>query len=204
MVGLVEGVGFVSTLVAASLGESGFEGVGASVFVAASTLDDSGTALFSAAGLVGCADFVDVESGRARDEEMMAGSTGAPGTVGWELGGRRAGGVYLFAPPLARGRYTPLYLVKSQHMEVELPRKYIQIFFISILVSGDRILTSLFANVCVESGASFNFPCLLLCEGGSFGVLWMAAINGRCVQVLVIVTSDPKEPLVCSKLIPCS
>lgn len=34
---------------------------------------------------------------------MIAGSTGALGTVGLPLGGRRAGGMYLFAPLDWRG-----------------------------------------------------------------------------------------------------
>ena len=63
--------------------------------------------------------FADVDSlglGFANDEDMMAGSTGAPGTVACPVGARMAGGVYLFAPPAVSGlispRWTPLYLNK--------------------------------------------------------------------------------------------
>jgi hypothetical protein len=72
----------------------------------------SGVTRFSD-GLVPRCDNLAAESGRASCEEMIAGSTGAPGTVGWPVGARRAGGVYLFAWPLERGgksRLTPLYL----------------------------------------------------------------------------------------------
>jgi len=75
--------------------------VGGSVFVGA------GTAGFSAAGLMvrwEAGGFVADESGRASCEDIIAGSTGAPGTVGWLVGGRRAGGVYLLDCPLVRGR----------------------------------------------------------------------------------------------------
>jgi hypothetical protein len=57
------------------------------------------------AGLVALAEAAAVEvavgaaSGRAKEDAMMAGSTGAPGTVGWPVGGRRAGGVYLLGWP---------------------------------------------------------------------------------------------------------
>lgn len=56
------------------------------------------------------ADFDADVSGRDNCAEMMAGSTGAPETVGCPEGGRLAGGVYLFGWPLVRGLYTPLYL----------------------------------------------------------------------------------------------
>lgn len=59
--------------------------------------------LFSAAGL----------SGRANCAEMMAGSTGAPLTVAWPVGARRAGGVYLLLVAARGGKSclrTPLYL----------------------------------------------------------------------------------------------
>lgn len=55
-------------------------------------------------------------SGRAICEDIMAGSTGAPGTVGWPVGARLAGGVYLFCWLGCNGGYsapfrrTPLYL----------------------------------------------------------------------------------------------
>jgi hypothetical protein len=59
--------------------------------------------LFSAAGL----------SGRASCEDMIAGSTGAPLTVAWPVGARRAGGVYLLLEAVRGGKSclrTPLYL----------------------------------------------------------------------------------------------
>ena len=50
----------------------------------------------------------------------MAGSTGAPGTVGCPVGARRAGGVYLLGPDDKAGkswgpRRTPLYLFSVSH-----------------------------------------------------------------------------------------
>ena len=60
--------------------------------------------LFSAAGL----------SGRASCDDMMAGSTGAPATVAWPVGARRAGGVYLLFDAARGGKSclrTPLYLL---------------------------------------------------------------------------------------------
>lgn len=62
-----------------------------------------GALLLSAAGL----------SGRASCEDMIAGSTGAPLTVDWPVGARRAGGVYLLFDDVSGGkscRRTPLYL----------------------------------------------------------------------------------------------
>jgi hypothetical protein len=60
--------------------------------------------VFSVAGL----------SGRANCEEMIAGSTGAPLTVDWPVGARRAGGVYLLFEEVNGGKscclLTPLYL----------------------------------------------------------------------------------------------
>jgi hypothetical protein len=59
--------------------------------------------LFSATGL----------SGRASCEDMIAGSTGAPLTVAWPVGARRAGGVYLLLEGARGGKSclrTPLYL----------------------------------------------------------------------------------------------
>jgi hypothetical protein len=80
----------------------------------ASDLTGSMLELFSATGLpVRILALAAAESGRASCEEMIAGSTGAPGTVGWPVGGRLAGGVYLLAWPLESGeksRRTPLYL----------------------------------------------------------------------------------------------
>jgi hypothetical protein len=53
-------------------------------------------------------------SGRASDEDMMAGSKGAPLTVGCPVGARLAGGVYLLVVEPRGGkscwRRTPLYL----------------------------------------------------------------------------------------------
>jgi len=45
-------------------------------------------------------------SGRAICEEIMAGSTGAPATVGLPVGRRRAGGMYLFGWLDCRGGYS--------------------------------------------------------------------------------------------------
>ena len=45
--------------------------------------------------------------GSASADDMIAGSTGAPGTVACPVGGRIAGGVYLFAPPEGSGFSTP-------------------------------------------------------------------------------------------------
>jgi hypothetical protein len=59
--------------------------------------------LFSATGL----------SGRASCEDIIAGSTGAPLTVAWPVGARRAGGVYLLLEAARGGKSclrTPLYL----------------------------------------------------------------------------------------------
>jgi hypothetical protein len=49
-------------------------------------------------------------------DEMIAGSTGAPLTVAWPVGARRAGGVYLFSRLVNGGkscRRTPLYLERG-------------------------------------------------------------------------------------------
>jgi hypothetical protein len=66
----------------------------------------AGTAFFSALGL----------SGRASCEDIIAGSTGAPGTVVCPVGARRAGGVYLLFEERGGNsccRRTPLYLKRS-------------------------------------------------------------------------------------------
>lgn len=55
-------------------------------------------------------------SGRAKSEEIIAGSTGAPLTVAVPVGGRLAGGVYLLLDVARGGKSclrTPLYLKKS-------------------------------------------------------------------------------------------
>lgn len=44
--------------------------------------------------------------GFAKEDDMIAGSTGAPGTVACPVGARIAGGVYLFAPPAGSGLYS--------------------------------------------------------------------------------------------------
>lgn len=78
----------------------------AAVGVTASGLEAfcAGDVFFSAIGL----------SGRASCEDMMAGSTGAPGTVDCPVGARRAGGVYLLFEEERGGksccRRTPEYL----------------------------------------------------------------------------------------------
>lgn len=54
--------------------------------------------------------------GCAREEEMMAGSTGAPATVECPVGALLAGGVYRFELEDVRGvnwRATPLYLRRA-------------------------------------------------------------------------------------------
>lgn len=43
-------------------------------------------------------------SGRASCADMIAGSTGAPLTVAWPVGARRAGGVYLLLEELRGGK----------------------------------------------------------------------------------------------------
>lgn len=67
--------------------------------------------------ILGWLDCLDGTSGRAIWALMIAGSTGAPGTVGWLVGARLAGGVYLLGCPDWRGgkssRRTPLYLSSS-------------------------------------------------------------------------------------------
>jgi hypothetical protein len=108
-VGLARGaaVGATAALAGTSLGVSTLVG-GATC----AALVGSGVTRFSGGLVPRCANLA-AESGRASCEEMIAGSTGAPGTVGWPVGARRAGGVYLFAWPLGRGgksRLTPLYL----------------------------------------------------------------------------------------------
>lgn len=74
----------------------------------------SGTGRFSVAGGSATAgDFVEVETGRAICDEMMAGSTGTPGIDGEPVGARLAGAVYLPGCPVGSGgksRRTPLYL----------------------------------------------------------------------------------------------
>ena len=50
-------------------------------------------------------------------DDIIAGSTGAPTTVAWPVGARRAGGVYLLSRPVSGGKSclrTPLYLIKGQ------------------------------------------------------------------------------------------
>jgi len=85
---------FVSGAVA---GVAGFDGA------AADALASSG---FGVGCLLGPAPF--------SCADMMAGSTGAPLTVAWPVGARRAGGVYLFSrlprDCWASCRRTPLYL----------------------------------------------------------------------------------------------
>ncbi len=91
------GSGVAATLVSFVLGgvaTSGFEGLGVGAFG------------FSAAGL----------SGRASCADMIAGSTGAPLTVGCPVGGLLAGGVYLLLDVVRGGKscclLTPLYLLQ--------------------------------------------------------------------------------------------
>ena len=56
----------------------------------------------SSDGFGGCCFCCCKVSGRTSWEAMMAGSCGAPGTVGCPVGARRAGGVYLFELAAAR------------------------------------------------------------------------------------------------------
>jgi hypothetical protein len=117
--GLPSGAALPSALGWPSLLSSGLEGRVVSGFdAAASALRGSGVARFSVDGLTERGATLVADPGRASCEEMMAGSTGAPGTVGCPVGGRLAGGVYLLAPPLPNGgksRRTPLYLRRCQY-----------------------------------------------------------------------------------------
>lgn len=79
-VGLVFGAALVVAFARTSLGVSGLDGAETSALGAA--LAGSGVARFSEGLVPRCADLEVAESGRASCEEMMAGSTGAPRTVG--------------------------------------------------------------------------------------------------------------------------
>ena len=92
-------------------------GVGGSCFVTLSGLDEADSLSLLATLSPETSSLFEafLASGRASEADMMAGSTGAPATVGWLVGGRRAGGVYLFGCPVGSGgklvlRLTPLYL----------------------------------------------------------------------------------------------
>lgn len=89
--------GAESVLADISAASAGAGDLGFSAFEA-----DTGAGAGAGAG-VGVGAFVGVAADLASEEEMMAGSTGAPGTVGWPVGGRFAGGVYLLGWPVARG-----------------------------------------------------------------------------------------------------
>jgi hypothetical protein len=82
----------LESVVVGGVATSGFDGLTVGVVL-----------LFSAAGL----------SGRANCDNIIAGSTGAPLTVDWPVGARRAGGVYLLLDDVRGGKSclrTPLYL----------------------------------------------------------------------------------------------
>lgn len=75
---------------------SGIEGtVGSSFLVGATDADVPESCGFDC--------WLDETSGFIIRDEMMAGSTGAPGTVEWAVGALRAGGVYRFGLVLANG-----------------------------------------------------------------------------------------------------
>jgi hypothetical protein len=79
VVGLDSGAALASVFGTASLG--GSTAVKAVAVFAASVFGGSGVVVFCAAGLAVLWTCLEADSGRATDEDIMAGSTGAPGTV---------------------------------------------------------------------------------------------------------------------------
>ena len=110
--GVFAGFGFSS---AVALGSVAGGGVGVSVLAAFGA--GAGAALLLSAATGFC-------------NEIMAGSTGAPLTVGCPVGARRAGGVYLLLEEVSGGKScclrTPLYLLKRLGMNAKSSNAYVQ------------------------------------------------------------------------------
>lgn len=69
------------------------------------------------------------------------------------------------------------------------------------LVVGHQ-LTALFAHMRVESGAVLDLSGDACRAGLSLSVLRRVAVDGRCIEALVVVALQSKELLVSRKLVP--
>ena len=152
--GVFAGFGFNSEVALGSVAVGGVEtsvlaGLGAGVGVGADT-GAAGTALLFSAVTGFCSD-------------IMAGSTGAPLTVGCPVGARRAGGVYLLLEEVSGGKScclrTPLYLFKrlvKRPTSTHMRNGDALILFIAIIIFGKVVSDALFLDVRIGSCATFN------------------------------------------------
>jgi len=152
-------LGFCSCSAIALCASTGFDaGLGASLLDSCVLLGSGAAA--AGAGAAGLATrCVDCEAGRATEDEIMAGSTGAPGTVASGAGARRAGGVYRLDWPLdrfVRSRRTPLYLSSSSPLSsaaVYPPRSSRTCELVALLPSISRAIFSARASRSAYCGS---------------------------------------------------
>ncbi len=79
---------------------------------------------------------------------------------------------------------------------------YLLVFLINTVFSYEIICDTLLRYVRVQRHAAINLPGFSVSFSKTLFVLWMAFINGRGINVLIVVRLQPEKPLVLCKLVP--